>query len=144
MIELQVVRLRPEAVLPAQAYPGDAGLDLAVCERVELRPGERAVVSTGIAVAVPEGFAGFVQPRSGLAARSGITIVNSPGLIDSGYRGEVKVVLQNTDGERTFVAERGERIAQLVVVPVPAVELVEVEELPGSERGVRGFGSSRT
>jgi dUTP pyrophosphatase len=144
VIELQVVRLRPEAVLPAQAYPGDAGLDLAVCERVELRPGERAVVSTGIAVAVPEGFAGFVQPRSGLAARSGITIVNSPGLIDSGYRGEVKVVLQNTDGERTFVAERGERIAQLVVVPVPAVELVEVEELPGSERGVRGFGSSRT
>ncbi len=143
MIELQVVRLRPEAVLPAQAYAGDAGLDLAACERVVLRPGERAVVATGIAVAVPEGFAGFVQPRSGLAARSGITIVNSPGLIDSGYRGELKVVLQNTDGERTFVAEPGERIAQLVLVPVPAVELVEVEELPASERGVRGFGSSR-
>jgi dUTP pyrophosphatase len=143
VIELRVVRLRPEAVLPAQAYAGDAGLDLAACERVVLRPGERAVVATGVAVAVPEGFAGFVQPRSGLAARSGITIVNSPGLIDSGYRGELKVVLQNTDGERTFVAEPGERIAQLVLVPVPAVELVEVEELPASERGVRGFGSSR-
>ena len=144
MIELRVVRLRPEAVLPAQAYPGDAGLDLAACERVELAPGERAIVATGIAVAFPEGYAGFVQPRSGLAARAGITIVNSPGLIDSGYRGEIKVVLLNTDGERTFVAEPGERIAQLVLVPVPAVELVEVDELGASERGVRGFGSSRT
>lgn len=144
MTRLHVVRLRPEARLPARAYPGDAGLDLAVCERVELGPGERALVPTGIAVAVPEGHAGFVQPRSGLAARDGITIVNSPGLIDSGYRGEVKIVLLNTDRERTFVAEPGERIAQLVVLPVPALDLVEVDELPESPRGARGFGSSKT
>jgi dUTP pyrophosphatase len=141
--ELQVTRLRPEASLPNRAYPGDAGLDLAACERVELRPGERALVATGIAVAIPEGFAGFVQPRSGLAVRHGITMVNSPGLIDSGYRGEVKVVLLNTDPSETFVAEPGERIAQLVVLPLPELELVEVDELPETERGVRGFGSSR-
>lgn len=144
MIEVPVVRLREDATLPGRAYPGDAGLDLATCERLELPPGERAVVPIGLAVAIPEGFAGFVQPRSGLAARHGIAVVNSPGLIDSGYRGELRVVLLNTDRERTFVAERGERIAQLVVLPVPELELVEVEELPGTERGVRGFGSSRT
>ena len=144
MIELPVVRLRHEATLPERAYAGDAGLDLAACERLELGPGERAVVPTGLAVAIPEGFAGFVQPRSGLAARHGIAVVNSPGLIDSGYRGELRVVLLNTDRERTFVAEPGERIAQLVVLPVPELELVEVDELPGTERGVRGFGSSRT
>jgi dUTP pyrophosphatase len=143
VIELQVTRLRPEATLPSRAYDGDAGLDLAACERVELRPGERAVVPTGIAVAIPEGFAGFVQPRSGLAARHGIAVVNSPGLIDSGYRGEIRVVLLNTDGERAFAAEAGERIAQLVVLPVPELELVEVDELPESARGARGFGSSR-
>lgn len=141
-IELPVRRLRDDAVLPAQAYAGDAGLDLATCERVELAPGERALVPTGLAVAIPEGHAGFVQPRSGLAARHGITVVNSPGLIDSGYRGEVQVVLLNTDPAETFVAEAGERIAQLVVLPVPPVELVEVDELPGSERGALGFGSS--
>lgn len=144
MIEVQVVRLRTEATLPGRAYVGDAGLDLATCERLELAPGERAVVPTGLAVAIPEGFAGFVQPRSGLAARHGIAVVNSPGLIDSGYRGELRVVLLNTDRERAFVAEPGERIAQLVVLPVPELELVEVDELPGTERGVRGFGSSRT
>ena len=144
MIEVQVVRLRAEATLPGRAYVGDAGLDLATCERLELAPGERAVVPTGLAVAIPEGFAGFVQPRSGLAARHGIAVVNSPGLIDSGYRGELRVVLLNTDRERAFVAEQGERIAQLVVLPVPELELVEVDELPGTERGVRGFGSSRT
>ena len=144
MIELPVVRLRQDATLPARAYAGDAGLDLATCERLELAPGERAVVPTGLAVAVPEGFAGFVQPRSGLAARHGIAVVNSPGLIDSGYRGELRVVLLNTDSERTFVAEPGDRIAQLVVLPVAELELVEVDELPGTERGVRGFGSSRT
>lgn len=144
MIELPVVRLRDEVTLPARAYAGDAGLDLTTCERVELAPGERAVVPTGIAVAVPEGFAGFVQPRSGLAARHGITIVNAPGLIDSGYRGEIRVVLLNTDPSETFVAEPGERIAQLVVLPVPGLQLVEVDELPASERGARGFGSSRT
>lgn len=142
MIELQVARLRPEAVLPARAYAGDAGLDLATCERIVLAPGQRAVVPTGIAVAVPDGYAAFVQPRSGLAARNGLAIVNSPGLIDSGYRGEVKVVLLNTDPRQTFVAEAGECIAQLVVLPVPEVDLVEVAELPASERGVRGFGSS--
>ena len=142
MIELQVVRLRPEAGLPGQAYPGDAGLDLASCERIVLAPGERAVVPTGIAVALPQGYAGFVQPRSGLAARDGVTIVNSPGLIDSGYRGEIKVVLLNTDRDRTFVAEAGERIAQLVVMAVPPVGVVEVEDLPRSARGDRGFGSS--
>ena len=143
MIEVPFVRLRPDARAPERAYAGDAGLDLAACERVELGPGERAVVSTGLAVAIPDGYAGFVQPRSGLAARHGVAVVNSPGLVDSGYRGELKVVLLNTDARETFVAERGERIAQLVVLPVPPVVVREVEELPSSERGARGFGSSR-
>jgi dUTP pyrophosphatase len=143
MIELPIRRLRPEAVLPRHAYAGDAGLDLAACERVELRPGERALLHTGLAVAIPPGFAGFVQPRSGLAARHGITIVNTPGLVDSGYRGELRVILLNTDTSETFVVEPGMRIAQLVVVPVAGLELIEVAELPESERGVRGFGSSR-
>jgi dUTP pyrophosphatase len=144
VIELPVVRLREEATLPEQAYAGDAGLDLSTCERIVLGPGERAVVPTGLAVAIPEGYAGFVQPRSGLAARHGIAVVNSPGLIDSGYRGEIRIVLLNTDRERTFVAEPGDRVAQLVVLPVPGLELVELDELPASERGVRGFGSSRS
>ena len=144
MIELPIQRLREEAVVPARAYAGDAGLDLAACERAELEPGERLVVGTGLAVAIPDGYAGFVQPRSGLAARHGISVVNAPGLIDSGYRGEVRVVLLNTDRSEPFVIEPGMRIAQLVVLPVPALELVEVDELPESERGVRGFGSSRT
>ena len=143
MIELAIRRLRDDAVLPERAYSGDAGLDLAACERVELAPGERATVPTGLAVAIPEGFAGFVQPRSGLAARYGLTVVNSPGLVDSGYRGELRVVLLNTDTSEPFVVEPGMRIAQLVVLPVPELELVEVDELPDSERGVRGFGSSR-
>jgi dUTP pyrophosphatase len=142
VIELPVTRLREEALLPGRAYAGDAGLDLAACERVELGPGERALVPTGLAVAVPEGYAGFVQPRSGLAAGHGITVVNSPGLIDSGYRGEIVVILLNTDREETFVAEPGDRIAQLVVMPAPGIAVVEVGELPDSERGVRGFGSS--
>jgi dUTP pyrophosphatase len=142
MIEVYVRRLRAEAVLPERAYPGDAGLDLVACEEAVLPPGERAVVPTGIAVAVPEGYAGFVQPRSGLARRHGISIVNTPGLIDSGYRGELQVTLLNTDSEETFVVEPGMRVAQLVIVPVPDVELVEVDELPGSARGVAGFGSS--
>jgi dUTP diphosphatase len=144
VIELPLVRVREGATLPERAYAGDAGLDLSTCERVELAPGERALVPTGLAVAIPEGFAGFVQPRSGLAARHGITVVNAPGLIDSGYRGEIRVVLLNTDREHTFVAEPGDRIAQLVVLPVPELELVELDELPASERGVHGFGSSRT
>ncbi len=142
MIELPVRRLREEAVIPERAYAGDAGLDLAACDRHELEPGDRAVVGTGLAVAIPEGFAGFVQPRSGLAARHGLSVVNAPGLIDSGYRGEIRVVLLNTDRDEPFVVEPGMRIAQLVVLPVPGLELVEVEELPESERGVRGFGSS--
>ena len=142
MIELPIRRLRDDAVLPSQAYAGDAGLDLAACERVELEPGERATVGTGLAIAIPDGYAGFVQPRSGLASRHGITIVNTPGLVDSGYRGELRVVLLNTDARETFVVEPGMRIAQLVVVAVPGVEAVEVDELPESERGVRGFGST--
>jgi dUTP pyrophosphatase len=140
--ELPLHRLREDAIVPAQAYPGDAGLDLSACERVELGPGERAVVGTGLAVAIPEGHAGFVQPRSGLAAKHGITILNAPGLIDSGYRGELRVVLHNTDLSEPFVVEPGMRIAQLVVLPLGDVEPTEVEELPPSERGVRGFGSS--
>jgi dUTP pyrophosphatase len=142
LIELAVQRLRDGAVVPERAYSGDAGLDLAACERVELGPGERAVVGTGLAVAIPEGYAGFVQPRSGLAARHGLSVVNSPGLVDSGYRGELRVVLLNTDSAERFVVEPGMRIAQLVVLPVPGLEVLEVDELPASERGVRGFGSS--
>ncbi|MEP6978082.1 MAG: dUTP diphosphatase [Thermoleophilia bacterium] len=142
MIELPIQKVRPGAVVPARAYSGDAGLDLTATERIELGPGERAVVPTGLAVAIPEGYAGFVQPRSGLASRHGITIVNTPGLVDSGYRGELMVVLLNTDRSEPFVVEAGMRIAQLVVLPIPEVELVEVEELPASERGARGFGSS--
>ena len=143
MIELPIRRLRDDAIIPSRAYDGDAGLDLAACERVELAPGERVLVGTGLAIAVPDGHAAFVQPRSGLAAKHGITIVNTPGLVDSGYRGELKVILLNTDERSTFVVERGMRIAQLVVLPIPEVDPVEVEELPESERGVRGFGSSR-
>ena len=142
MIELPIRRLRPDAVLPEQAYAGDAGLDLAACDPVTIEPGARAVVGTGLAVAIPEGYAGFVLPRSGLAARHGIGKVNAPGLIDSGYRGEVRVVLLNTDREQPFEVEAGMRIAQLVLVAVPPVRLREVDELPASERGERGFGSS--
>lgn len=130
-------------MLPGRAYAGDAGLDLSSCERVVLDPGERALVGTGLAIAIPEGYAGFVQPRSGLATKHGISIVNTPGLIDSGYRGELRISLLNTDPREAFVVEPGMRIAQLVVLAVPEVELVEVDELPESERGVRGFGSSR-
>jgi dUTP pyrophosphatase len=130
-------------VVPARAYDGDAGLDLSACEGVELAPGERALVPTGLAVAIPEGYAGFVQPRSGLATKHGISIVNTPGLVDSGYRGELLVNLVNTDKHASFLVEPGMRIAQLVILPIPELELVEVDELPDSERGVRGFGSSR-
>jgi dUTP pyrophosphatase len=128
--------------LPRHAYTGDAGLDLSSCERVVLEPGERALVPTGVAVAIPPGYAGYVQPRSGLANEHGITIVNSPGLVDSGYRGELRIILLNTDRERSFEIEPGMRIAQLVLLPVPPVELRVVDELPKSERGERGFGSS--
>ena len=142
MIEVPVRRLRPDAVLPRQAYEGDAGVDLAACEPLTLGPGERGVVPTGIAVEIPEGYAGFVQPRSGLAAEHGIGVVNSPGLVDAGYRGELRVVLLNTDRRKTFEVVPGMRIAQLVVLPVAPARLVEVDELAASERGARGFGSS--
>lgn len=142
MIDVAIRRVRREAVLPSQAYDGDAGLDLSACESVTIAPGARAIVPTGIAVEIPDGYAGFVQPRSGLASRHGIGIVNSPGLIDPGYRGEIRVVLLNTDRTEAFVVEHGMRIAQLVVLPVAAVRLVEVDKLEASERGARGFGSS--
>jgi dUTP diphosphatase len=142
VIDVAIRRVRPDALLPQQAYEGDAGLDLSACEGAVLEPGERATIPTGVAVEIPEGYAGFVQPRSGLAARHGITIVNAPGLIDSGYRGEIRVVLLNTDREHSFVVEPGMRIAQLVIAPVASPRLVEVDELAGSERGARGFGSS--
>jgi dUTP pyrophosphatase len=144
VIELVVRRLRDDAVLPEHAYPGDAGLDLVACERVVIAPGARAVVSTGLAVAIPVGHAGLVTPRSGLAVRHGLGMVNAPGLIDSGYRGELRVVLLNTDRETPFTVESGMRVAQLVVIPVPELTLVEVEDLPETERGVAGFGSSGT
>ena len=142
MTELLFQRLHDEAVVPERAYAGDAGLDLVACERAEIAPGERAIVGTGLAVAIPEGHAGFVQPRSGLAAEHGVTVLNTPGLIDSGYRGELRVILLNTDRTETFAVEPGMRIAQLVVVRLAALETAEVEELPATERGVRGFGSS--
>ena len=142
MTELLFQRLHDDAVVPERAYAGDAGLDLVACEGAEIGPGERAVVGTGLAVAIPEGHAGFVQPRSGLAAKHGITVLNTPGLIDSGYRGELRVILFNTDWSETFTVEPGMRIAQLVVMPLASLETAEVEVLPETERGVRGFGSS--
>ena len=139
---VSIKRLHPDARIPSIAYAGDAGLDLSSVERLVLRPGRRSMVGTGLAVAIPAGHAGFVQPRSGLAANHGIAVVNSPGLIDAGYRGELRVVLLNTDPERDFAIEVGDRIAQLVILALPRIELVEVDELPGSERAERGFGSS--
>jgi dUTP diphosphatase len=142
VIDIQVTRLRDDAVVPTRAYPGDAGLDLAACDRHEIAPGGRALVGTGLAVAIPAGHAGFVTPRSGLAAEHGVTIVNTPGLVDSGYRGELRVILHNTDRRQAFVVEPGMRIAQLVVVAVPEAQAREVAELPASTRGALGFGSS--
>jgi dUTP pyrophosphatase len=142
VIELSITRLRDDAVLPETAYPGDAGLDLVACESVELGPGERAVVPTGIAVAIPEGYVGMVVPRSGLALRHGVSLVNTPGIIDSGYRGELCVIALNTDREATFAIDAGMRIAQLVVCPTPEIVLIESDALPGTTRGTAGFGSS--
>lgn len=142
MIELPVTRLHDDAVLPTRAYAGDAGFDLASREHVTLDPGDRAVVGTGLALALPDGHAALVIPRSGLAARNGLSVVNAPGLIDSGYRGEVKVILLNTDRSERFTVEPGMRIAQLVIVAVPSVSVVEVASLPDSERGDGGLGSS--
>ena len=141
-MNLRVRRLDPAARLPTQAHDGDAGLDLRGLEAFELGPGERALVPTGLAVEIPPGYAGLVLPRSGLAARHGIALVNAPGLIDSGYRGELAVLLLNTDREATFRAEAGDRIAQLVVVQAEAPRVVEVEALTETARGGGGFGSS--
>ncbi|HUF93302.1 MAG TPA: dUTP diphosphatase [Candidatus Limnocylindria bacterium] len=139
---IAIRRLDPDLPLPAYARPGDAGLDLCAAEDVTLPPGARVLVRTGIALAIPDGFAALVLPRSGLALRHGITVLNSPGLIDAGYRGEVKVLLVNTDGRAAVKLARGDRIAQLVVQRIEAAQLTEVDELPGSERGTGGFGSS--
>jgi dUTP diphosphatase len=141
-MDLRVRRLEPEAVLPRRAHPGDAGYDLCAVEAVTLGPGERAMVRTGVAVELPEGHAGWVVPRSGLAARHGIALVNAPGLIDAGYRGEVRVLLLNTDREAAFEVRPGERIAQLVVAAVAAPEVVEVDDLAPTPRGAGGFGST--
>ncbi|MGB1630038.1 MAG: dUTP diphosphatase [Acidimicrobiales bacterium] len=143
MLDLPVLRLDPDLPLPAYARPGDAGVDLVAREDVVLAPaGGRALVPTGIAIALPDGYAGFVQPRSGLAVKHGVTCLNTPGLIDSGYRGELKVCLVNHDPTEPFAVKRGERIAQLVVQAVEQVDFVEVEALDESERGDKGFGSS--
>ncbi len=139
---LKVRRLDARARLPTRAYPGDAGLDLYALEDGVLDPGDRASVRTGIAVEIPQGEAGLVLPRSGLAARHGIALVNAPGLIDAGYRGEILVLVLNTDRDAAFIIEAGDRIAQLVLVKVQTPEVVEVEELAASERGAGGFGSS--
>lgn len=141
-MELPVAKLEPEAVLPSRAHEGDAGLDLYACEAAHIGPGERWSVGTGIAVEIPDGHAGLVLPRSGLAKRHGITLVNSPGLIDSGYRGEIRVLLLNTDPAEVFRVEPGERIAQLVVSPIAPAEPVEAQALADSTRGDGGFGSS--
>jgi dUTP pyrophosphatase len=139
---LAVARLVPEATLPTRAYPGDAGLDLYAVESATIWPGQRASVGTGIAVQIPDGQAGLVLPRSGLAAKHGIALVNAPGLIDAGYRGELRVLLLNTDPEQAFQVEPGERIAQLVLVDIRTPEVSEVAALKPSERGRGGFGSS--
>ncbi|GAA3625277.1 dUTP diphosphatase [Microbacterium awajiense] len=128
--------------VPLYAHPGDAGADLTAAEAVRLEPGRRALVGTGVRIALPDGYVAFVVPRSGLAARHGITIVNSPGTVDAGYRGEIKVSLLNTDPEEAFEIAEGDRIAQLIVMPVPRVEFIEVDELPDSVRGEGGFGST--
>ena len=141
-MELRVTRLRAEARLPTRAHAGDAGLDLYAGEAARLGPGERTSVGTGIAVAIPDGHAGLVLPRSGLAARHGITLPNAPGLIDSGYRGELRVLLLNTDRVETFEIAPGDRIAQLLVTPFVDAEPIEVETLDETSRGLAGFGST--
>ncbi|MEX0768290.1 MAG: dUTP diphosphatase [Microthrixaceae bacterium] len=141
MLQVPVVRLDPELPLPEYAKSGDAGVDLRAREAITLAPaGGRALVATGIAVALPQGYAGFIQPRSGLALKHGVTCLNTPGLIDAGYRGELKVLLINTDPTEPFQIERGERIAQLVIQAVEQVDFIEVNELSESDRGDGGFG----
>ena len=141
-MELRVAKLKAEAVLPTRAHEGDAGLDLYACEAAHIGPGERWSVGTGVAVEIPEGHAGLVLPRSGLAMKHGIALVNAPGLIDAGYRGEIRVLLLNTDPAEIFRVEPGDRIAQLVIAPIALAEPVEAVELADSARGDGGFGSS--
>jgi len=141
-VELPVARLQDDAKLPSRAHEGDAGLDLYACEAAHIGPGERWSVGTGVAVEIPEGHAGLVLPRSGLARKHGIALVNGPGLIDSGYRGEIRVLLLNTDPADTFRVEPGDRIAQLVISPIALAEPVETKALTNSARGEDGFGSS--
>lgn len=128
--------------IPVYAHPGDAGADLVSAIDLTLEPGERALIPTGISIALPDGYAAFIVPRSGLAAKHGITVVNSPGTVDAGYRGEIKVTLLNTDGREPFVINRGDRIAQMIIMPVTRAEFIPVNKLPGSHRGERGFGST--
>jgi dUTP pyrophosphatase len=142
VLEVLITRLDPGLPLPGYARPGDAGLDLFAAHDVELAPGERAMVGTGVAIALPSGYAGFVHPRSGLAARHGVTLVNAPGTIDAGYRGEIKVIAANTDPAQPVSLRRGDRIAQLVVQRVETVAFREVAVLPDSARGDGGFGST--
>jgi len=141
-VQLPVVKLKDDAVLPSRAHEGDAGLDLYACESAHIGPGERWGVGTGVGVEIPEGHAGLVLPRSGLARDHGIALVNAPGLIDSGYRGELRVLLLNTDPAETFRVEPGDRIAQLVLTPIASAEPVEADALTESARGQGGFGSS--
>lgn len=141
-IKLSIKRLDPSVELPSYAYDGDAGLDLRSNEDVTLEPFERRLVATGLAIAIPDGYAGFVQPRSGLALREGLSMANTPGLIDAHYRGELKVCAVNLDPHNPIHIERDERIAQLVIQKVPVVELEEVDELDETDRGCGGFGSS--
>ena len=141
-VEVLIQRLDPGLPLPQRSHPGDAGADLFAAVDVELAPGQRAVVPTGVAIALPDGYAAFVHPRSGLAARHGVTIVNAPGTVDAGYRGEIRVTLLNTDADHRVTFRRGDRIAQLVVQRVEFPVFHEVERLPGSARGVDGFGST--
>jgi dUTP pyrophosphatase len=142
LVRLEIRRTDTGLPLPAYAHEGDAGLDLYAAESVTLQPFERCLVPTGIAVAIPEGYAGFVQPRSGLAARSGLSLVNTPGLIDSHYRGEIKVIAVNLDAQTPIEIERGDKIAQLVIQPVARVTLAEVDTLDATARGEGGFGST--
>ncbi len=141
-LDIQIIRLDPDLPPPSYAHPGDAGADLVTTVDVTLAPGERAMVPTGIALALPEGYVGLVHPRSGLAARSGLSIVNAPGTIDAGYRGEITVMLINLDPASPVVLQRGDRIAQLVVQRVERARFVEVAELPESVRGEGGYGST--
>ncbi|MFI6942497.1 dUTP diphosphatase [Streptomyces sp. NPDC050418] len=142
LLDVQIRRVDPEVPLPAYAMPGDAGADLRTTEACELAPGERTVLPTGVAIALPDGYAAFVHPRSGLAARCGVALVNAPGTVDAGYRGEIKVIVVNLDPRETVRFERFDRIAQLVVQQVEKVRFREVAELPGSARAEGGFGST--